>query len=266
MTRRHDGTVAIVTGAGRGIGRAVAAKLAEEGAAVAIVEIDEAAGREASAELAATGARVIALRADIARPAEIEAAVAEAAEALDAPTLLVNNAAFTDSGDLESMKLERWHREIGINLNGTFHATRAVIPAMKANGGGAIVNIASVNALRYFGNPAYSAAKAGIISLTQSVASEYGKHGVRCNAICPGSVRTNNRTWLKRQEKDPDVFNKLAKWYPLGRVAEPADIANAVAFLGSLEAAYITGAVLPVDGGLTAGMNVMIDEFVLETD
>jgi NAD(P)-dependent dehydrogenase (short-subunit alcohol dehydrogenase family) len=266
MTRRHEGTVAIVTGAGRGIGRAIVAKLAEEGAAIAVVEIDEAVGKEAADELVASGARAIALRADIAKFGEIEAAVAEAVRALGAPTLLVNNAAFTDSGDLESMKLERWHKEIGINLNGTYHATRAVIPAMMANGGGAIVNIASVNALRYFGNPAYSAAKAGIVSLTQSVASEYGKHGIRCNAVAPGSVRTNNLTWIKRQQKDPDVFKKLAKWYPLGRVAEPTDVANAVAFLGSREAAYITGAILPVDGGLTAGMNVMIDEFVLESD
>jgi NAD(P)-dependent dehydrogenase (short-subunit alcohol dehydrogenase family) len=266
MTGRHEGTVAIVTGAGRGIGRAIVAQLAAEGAAVAIVEIDETAGKETAAQLSASGARAIAIRADISRFEEIEAAVALSAGALGTPTLLVNNAAFTDSGDLESMKLERWHREIEVNLNGTYHATRAVIPAMQANGGGAIVNIASVNALRYFGNPAYSAAKAGIVSLTQSVASEYGRHGIRCNAICPGSVRTSNATWVRRQEKDPDVFKKLAKWYPLGRVAEPSDIANAVAFLGSREAAYITGAMLPVDGGLTAGMNVMIDEFVLETD
>jgi NAD(P)-dependent dehydrogenase (short-subunit alcohol dehydrogenase family) len=266
MTRRHEGTVAIVTGAGRGIGRAIVTQLATEGAAVAVVEIDETVGKKAAAELTASGARAIALRADIARFEEIEAAVAETAKALGAPTLLVNNAAFTESPDFEGMRLESWHREIGINLNGTYHATRAVIPAMKANGGGAIVNIASVNALRYFGNPAYSAAKAGIVNLTQSIASEYGRYGIRCNAVCPGSVRTNNHTWVKRQQKDPDVFKKLAKWYPLGLVAEPTDIANAVAFLGSREAAYITGAIVPVDGGLTAGMNVMIDEFVIEDD
>ena len=266
MTRRHEGTVAIVTGGGRGIGRAIVTQLAAEGAAVAVIEIDEAVGREAAEALTVAGARAIALRADIARYAEIEAAFGEAAKVLGAPTLLVNNAAFTESPDFEHMRLESWHREIGINLNGTYHCIRAVLPAMQANGGGAIVNIASVNALRYFGNPAYSAAKAGIVNLTQSIASEYGRHGIRCNAVCPGSVRTGNHTWVKRQEKDPDVFKKLAKWYPLGRVAEPTDIANAVAFLGSHEAAYITGAILPVDGGLTAGMNVMIDEFVIEND
>ena len=139
-----------------------------------------------------------------------------------------------------------------------------MVPRMQASGGGAIVNIASVNGLRYFGNPSYSAAKAGIINLTQSVASEYGPDGIRCNAVCPGSVRTDNETWTIRQQRDPDVFKKLGRWYPLGRVAEPEDIAKAVAFLGSNEAAYINGVALPVDGGLLAGMNVMIDEFILE--
>src|SRR5690606_12539536 len=101
--------------------------------------------------------------------------------------------------------------------------------------------------------------------LTQAVASEYGAAGIRCNAICPGSVHTDNETWTIRQQKDPDVFRKLSRWYPVGRVAEPSDVAEAVCFLGSPAAAYISGAVLNVDGGLTAGMNVMIDDFILES-
>jgi NAD(P)-dependent dehydrogenase (short-subunit alcohol dehydrogenase family) len=264
--RRHDGTVAIVTGAGRGIGQAIALQLAAEGAAVAIIELDEAAGSDTAAAIDEIGARAIALRADIVNFAAVEAAVSEAAAVLGAPTLLVNNAAFTEAGSLASITLDDWHREVDVNLNGTYHCVRAVLPSMQANGGGSIVNIASVNALRYFGNPAYSAAKAGIISLTQAVASEYGRHGIRCNAVCPGSVRTATTTWVRRQQRDPEVFAKLARWYPLGRVGEVADIASAVAFLGSHEAAYISGAVLPVDGGMLAGMNVMIDEFVLEND
>lgn len=127
------------------------------------------------------------------------------------------------------------------------------------------MNIASVNGVRFFGNPAYSAAKAGVINLTQAVASEYGRHGIRCNAVLPGSVRTENRTWQIRQKKDPQVFEKLARWYPLGRVAEPGDVAKAVSLLASQDASYITGVALPVDGGLLAGMNVMIDEFILES-
>ena len=161
--------------------------------------------------------------------------------------------------------VEEWDAVLASNLRSVFLSVKLAHPLFKAAGGGAIVNIASVNALRYFGNPSYSAAKAGIINLTQSVASEFGRDGIRCNAVLPGSVRTDNITWTIRQQKDPQVFQKLARWYPLGRVAEPEDIARAVAFLGSDEASYITGAALPVDGGLTAGMNVMIDEFILES-
>ena len=117
-----------------------------------------------------------------------------------------------------------------------------------------------MNGVRAFGNPAYSAAKAGTINLAMAIATEYGPHGIRCNAVCPGSVRTDAISWQKRLERDPDVFEKLGRWYPLGRVAVPDDIARAVSFLASDEAGYITGAVLPVDGGLLASMKVMIDD------
>ncbi|HZY48466.1 MAG TPA: glucose 1-dehydrogenase [Devosia sp.] len=261
---RHADTVAIVTGSGQGIGRAIARQLASEGAAVAVVEVNDALGRETVQQLGALGARAHFVHADITDFGQVQRAFEEIGTALGPVTLLVNNAAFSDAGSLATISLDSWHREIEVNLNGTYHCVRAIVPALTARGGGSIVNIASVNALRYFGNPSYSAAKAGIISLTQSVATEYGPAGIRCNAICPGSVRTDNPTWVTRQQKDPDVFKKLARWYPLGRVAEPEDVAMAVAFLGSSEAAYISGAVLPVDGGLLAGMNVMIEDFVLE--
>lgn len=262
---RHANTIALVTGAGHGIGRAIAQKLAAEGAAIAVAEINEDTGRQTVDLLRSAGATAHFVQTHIADFASVEAAFAEAAATLGPISLLVNNAAFTDAGGRESIALEAWHREIDVNLNGTYHCIRALVPAMKQRSGGAIVNISSVNAMRYFGNPSYSAAKAGIISLTQSVASEFGRDGIRCNAVLPGSVRTDNITWTIRQQKDPQVFRKLGRWYPLGRVAEPEDIAKAVAFLGSDEAAYITGVALPVDGGLTAGMNVMIDEFILES-
>lgn len=261
----HHQTVALVTGGGRGIGRAIVRQLAREGAAVAVLDLDGAVAEGAAAELKAAGHRAVALTADITDPAAVEAAVAAAEAALGPLTLLVNNAGFTDAGDLAGLSLDSWRREIGINLDGPYHCLRAVLPRMAAQGAGAVVNIASVNGVRFFGNPAYSAAKAGVINLTLAVASEYGRHGIRCNAVLPGSVRTANRSWEIRLEKDPKVFDKLARWYPLGRVAEPEDIARAVSFLGSDDAAYITGASLPVDGGLLAGMNVMIEEFILES-
>lgn len=264
MTSPHQNRIALVTGAAHGIGRAIALHLAGKGAAVAVIDLD-AAGAEATAELVRqNGGRGWAAGADITDAAAVEAAVASAEAALGPIDILVNNAAYTVAGDLEHIPLDIWHREIDVNVNGTYHCLRAVLPRMQARNAGTIVNIASVNGVRYFGNPAYSAAKAALINLTQSVASEYGRHGIRCNAILPGSVRTDNITWTIRQERDPDVFRKLSRWYPLGRVAEPEDVAKAVSFLASDEAGYITGIALPVDGGLLAGMNVMISEFILE--
>lgn len=262
---RHDTTIALVTGAAHGIGRAIALHLAREGAAVAVLDLDGKGADDTARLIRDDGGTAFAIGADITDMDALAAALDACEAAIGPVTLLVNNAAFTEAGDLAGIGLDTWHKEIDVNLNGTYHCLRAVLPRMQARGGGAVVNISSVNGVRYFGNPAYSAAKAALINLTQSVASEYGRHGIRCNAVLPGSVRTDNITWKIRQEKDPQVFEKLARWYPMGRVAEPEDIAKAVSFLGSDEAGYITGVALPVDGGLLAGMNVMIGEFILES-
>lgn len=262
---RHDGHIALITGAAHGIGRAIALRLASEGAAIAILDLDTTGAEDTAALVRQTGGRAFATGADITDMAALQTAVDAAEAALGPVDILINNAAYTAAGNLADIALESWHREVDVNLNGSYHCLRAVLPRMQARGTGVVVNIASVNGLRYFGNPAYSAAKAALLNLTQSVASEYGKYGIRCNAVLPGSVRTDNITWKIRQERDPAVFTKLARWYPLGRVAEPEDVAKAVSFLASDEAGYITGVALPVDGGLTAGMNVMISEFILES-
>ncbi len=260
----HQGTIALVTGSGHGIGRAIAQKLASEGAAVCVLDIDAGKAKETTALLEADGHRAHCVVADITDFEAVRDVIDNATGALGEINLLVNNAGFAEAGDLEGIPLDLWHREIDINLNGPYHCLRALLPRMKERGQGTIVNISSVNGVRYFGNPAYSAAKAAVINMTQSVASEYGKFGIRCNAVLPGSVKTDNITWTLRQEKDPEIFKKLARWYPLGRVAEPEDVAKAVSFLASDDACYISGVALPVDGGLLAGMNVMIDEFILE--
>ena len=259
---RHANTIALITGAAHGIGRAIAQHLSAEGASLALIDIDEAGLSETVRLIRSTGGKVHSARADIADMASVSAAIDECENALGPVTLLVNNAAYAKAGTYEGTSLEEWHKEVDVNLNGSYHCLRGLLPRMKERRSGVIVNIASVNGVRYFGNPAYSAAKAGLINLTQSVASEYGQFGIRCNAVLPGSVRTDNISWVQRQQKDPQVFEKLARWYPLGRVAEPADVAKAVSFLASDDAGYITGVALPVDGGLLAGMNVMIGEFV----
>jgi NAD(P)-dependent dehydrogenase (short-subunit alcohol dehydrogenase family) len=133
---------------------------------------------------------------------------------------------------------------------------------MKRRRSGAIVIVGSVNGLATFGNPAYSAAKAALISLTRSMAVEYGPFGIRANIVCPGTVRTP--AWTRRIARKPDVLDNLQKWYPLGRVAEPVDVARVIAFLASDDAAFVSGAVLPVDGGLMAGNRIMTSEITLE--
>ncbi len=261
---KHAGVTVLVTGAAHGIGRAISLRLASEGAVIAIIDRNLEGARETAELVKSAGGVAFATQGDISDMNSATAAIDQCEAELGEIDVLVNNAAYSEAGDLERISLEMWHKEIDINLNGTYHCMRAMLPRMQKRGGGVIVNIGSVNGSRYFGNPAYSAAKAALVNLTQSVASEYGKDGIRCNIVLPGSVRTDAITWKIRQERDPKIFEKLSKWYPLGRVAEPEDIAKAVSFLASDDASYITGVALPVDGGLLAGMNVMIDEFVLE--
>jgi meso-butanediol dehydrogenase / (S,S)-butanediol dehydrogenase / diacetyl reductase len=179
--------------------------------------------------------------------------------------VLVNNAARTAKGNLAQTTPDEWEDEIRGTLTGAFPVSRAVLPHMLARGQGAIVNVGSVNGLLALGNPGYSAAKAGLLNLTKALATEYGRSGIRANMVSPGTVRTGHPTWQERLKRDPRVFEKLARWYPVGRVGEPADVAAAIAFLASDEAAFVNGANLVVDGGLTAGLAPMIDELTLET-
>jgi len=153
---------------------------------------------------------------------------------------------------------------VAVVLKSVFLCSKAVLRPMIDRRRGVIVNIASVNGLSALGNEAYSAAKAGVISLTQGIAVRYGGQGIRCNAIAPGTIRTP--IWQTRMDRDPEVFERLVKWYPLGRVGEPDDVANAALFLASEEASWITGTVLPVDGGLLAGNFRMTRELLAEAE
>jgi NAD(P)-dependent dehydrogenase (short-subunit alcohol dehydrogenase family) len=253
MTRFIARTV-LVTGGGRGIGRATALRLAREGGAVAVMDLDLAAAHSVVREIAALGRTGVALQGDVTLEAHCARAVEQAEKALGPLHVLVNNAAVTTRSTLAATEPADWDREFAVTLRGAGLMARAALAGMALRGKGAIVSVASVNGLLALGNPAYSAAKAGLLNLTRSIAVEYGAKGIRANAVSPGSVRTEHPAWQERLERDPAIFEKLARWYPVGRVGTPDDIAAAIAFLAADEAAFVNGANLVVDGGLTAGM------------
>jgi NAD(P)-dependent dehydrogenase (short-subunit alcohol dehydrogenase family) len=261
---RYAGKVALITGAGRGIGRATALRLASEGAALAILDRDGAAAQATAEEVERSGARATALEADITDEAAVAAAIEATLGAFARIDVLVNNAARALCGNLDQTGPEDWRSELDGTLTGAFLVTRAVLVPMLKEGRGAVVNIGSVNGLLALGNPGYSAAKAGLLNFTRSLATEYGARGIRANMVSPGTVQTSSPSWQKRLTRDPQVFEKLARWYPVGRVGRPEDIAAAVAFVAADEAAFVNGANLVVDGGLTAGLAPMIEELTLE--
>ena len=243
--------VAIVTGGGSGIGQAIAQYFAQEGAKVVVVDRLGEKAQGTAAQIAGAGGEALAVMADVSDKEGVEAMVAQALERYGQVDILVNNAAVAEGEDLLQIDESVWDFNLDVTLKGVFLCSQAVLPAMIKQKRGAIVNIASVNGLAAFGHPAYSAAKAGVLNLTKNMAVSYGAHGVRVNAICPGTIRTP--IWQSRVELDPQIFERLAKWYPLGRVGEPEDVAKAALFLASDDAAWITGETLTVDGGLMAG-------------
>jgi meso-butanediol dehydrogenase/(S,S)-butanediol dehydrogenase/diacetyl reductase len=244
--------LALVTGAGSGIGRAIATRVAREGATVVVADLNADGGRGTVAEIEQLGGQALFVSVDVASGEQTQRMVREAVEAFGRIDVLVNNAAIGGGDDILATDEQTWDRVLSVVLKSVFLCTRAVLPGMLEQGRGSIVNIASVNGMYGLGEEAYSAAKAGVINLSQNLAIRYGGGGVRCNVLCPGTVRTP--IWRDRVERRPDIFEHLADWYPVGRVGEPEDIAAAAVFLASDEAAFINGAVLPVDGGLTAGL------------
>ncbi len=257
---RYAGRSVLITGGARGIGRATALRLAQEGAAVAVLDRDAAAAEEVAAEIRAGAGRATALVADIADATACDRAARDAEAAVGPLHLLVNNAAHADRPDVATTDPAAWDAEFAVTLRAAFLMTKAVLDGMAARGRGVIVSVASVNGHVALGNPAYSAAKAGLLSFTRSVAVEYGPKGVRAVTVSPGTVRTGAPSWRDRLSRNPGVFEDLARWYPLGRVGQPEDIAAAIAFLASDDASFITGTDLAVDGGLLAGYGPMIDE------
>lgn len=241
-----DKTV-VVTGSGGGIGAQTARRFAAEGARVIIADINMPAAKR----VASTIGGALAIEVDVTSRDALHHMVATTTEKFGGIDVLINNAMSCSETPFLEITADEVQQDFAVSVMGPFFACQEVIPGMIAQGGGVILNVASVNGITYFGNEAYSAAKAGLINLTKSVAIQFGSVGIRCNAVAPGSIATES--WNAREKLDPLVFEKLARWYPLGRVGRTDDIAEALMFLASDAASWITGIVLPVEGGVLAG-------------
>lgn len=247
---RLNDKIAIVTGAAHGIGRAIAELFAAEGAWVLVADLDDAGGEAAPAEIRGRGGRAEFRHVDVADEAQVAAAVRRAAAAGgDRVDVLCNNASYLIPWhDVVAAPRDEWDRCLQTGLLGTAHFTRAVLPLMVPRRAGAIVNIASIQGLvGARSSAAYTSMKHAVIGLTRSVAYDYGPHNIRVNAVCPGPITTRISP-----RPDEDAYQRQVSKTLLGRVGLPREVACAALFLASDEASYITGAVLPVDGGWTA--------------
>lgn len=246
---RLNDKVAIVTGGANGIGRAIAEAFAAEGAVVAVTDIDEAAGRAVGAGIEQRGGRAEFIRTDVSSKDEVARTVASIRERHGRIDILCNNAAvIIPWHDIVDAPREEWEICHQIALMGSAYFTQQIVPLMIDAKRGSIINISSVQGLvGGRSSPAYTAIKHALIGLTRSVACDYGRHNIRCNAICPGAIRTRISPPAGSELHQRQIDKTL-----LGRIGEPSEVASAAVFLASDQSAYITGAVIPVDGGWTA--------------
>ena len=241
-----EGRVAIVTGAAQGVGRAIAETLAEAGADIVVADLDPTRSKETVAAVEKAGRKALNIKVNVADANDTKAMAEQILKDWGKIDILVNNAGITRDGLLLRMKEEDWNVVLQVNLNGTFHCTKAVLQPMTKQRYGRIVNIASiVGAMGNVGQANYAASKAAVIGFTKTVAREYASRNVTVNAVAPGFIDTAMTQGLAAEVKEA-----LQKQIPLARLGTPADIANAVRFLVSEDASYITGHVLHVNGGM----------------
>jgi NAD(P)-dependent dehydrogenase (short-subunit alcohol dehydrogenase family) len=244
---RLEGKVAIVTGAGSGIGRAIAVRFGQEGARIVADDVNASGGQETVARIQRERGEAFFFRGDVSRAQEVEEMVQTAVGQYGRLDVLVNCAIPT----VPEMAGNSWEPTVNVGLKGCWLCTRAAIKAMKKTGGGSVVNLSSVSGLMGFGvDHIYSAVKAGIIGMSRSLVGAVGRFGIRVNCICPGTILTEN--WGPDIERDPTLLERLPKLYPLGRLGTPEEVAHVALFLASDEASFLTGAVVVVDGGITA--------------
>jgi NAD(P)-dependent dehydrogenase (short-subunit alcohol dehydrogenase family) len=252
---RLEGKRALVTGGAAGLGEAIARRFAEEGARVVVVDIQEQASHQVVESIRQQGGEAHAVVGDVGSSSQVERAVSTAHALLEGIDILVNNAGVIPSREtVLDTREEDWDKTLRVNAKGVFLMSRSVIPGMIRQGGGAIVNMSSVAGL--VGLPirsAYGASKGAVSILTRQMAVDFGKHNVRVNAINPSFVITDlNREMFRRLKEDAAAWTEMIQQHPLGRLGEPGDVADAAVYLASDEARWVTGVLLPVDGGFTA--------------
>ena len=239
--------VAIVTGSGRGLGKGIAMKLAEEGAKVVIA--DMAAADDTVAEIVAKGGTASAFAVNVSKQEEVQALIKYAIDTYGTLDIMVNNAGINRDGMLHKMPVENWQMVIDVDLTGVFYGTQEAFKHMRAQGSGRIINISSGSWLGNIGQANYAAAKAGVVGLTKTAARESARKGITCNVICPGFIETDMTLKLK-EVNDGAAWDSMMQRIPMGYAGKPSDVGNMVAFLASDEAAYITSEVINVGGGM----------------
>jgi NAD(P)-dependent dehydrogenase (short-subunit alcohol dehydrogenase family) len=250
---RLDGKVAVITGAGSGIGRVAASLFAAEGARVVVADVVADQAAAAVAEIVEAGGSALAVTVDVSDEAQVSAMVAAAVRTYGGLDELFNNAGIfpADDGGILDTPPETWQRVMEVNLKGVWLGCRAAVPAMLDSGGGSIVNVASFVALvgAATAQMAYTASKGGVLAMTRELAVEYARQGIRANSICPGPIET---PLLAELLSDPERRQRRLVHIPIGRFGRPEEIARAALFLASDDASFVTGSALVVDGGITA--------------
>lgn len=239
--------VAIVTGSGRGLGKGIAMKLAEEGAKVIIA--DMAAADDTVAEIEALGGTASAFAVNVSKQEEVQALVKYAIDTYGTLDIMVNNAGINRDGMLHKMPVENWQLVIDVDLTGVFYGTQEALKYMRTKGSGRVINISSGSWLGNIGQANYAAAKAGVVGLTKTAARESARKGITCNVICPGFIETDMTLKLKTVN-DGAAWDSMMQRIPMGYAGKPSDVGNMVAFLASDEAAYITSEIINVGGGM----------------
>lgn len=249
VLRRLEGRVALITGGGAGIGRAAGVRMAAEGASVAVADIRPERAEEVRREMEALGAKALAVEADVTKAADCERMVREAVRELGRLDVLVTCAGVGAGGDVVETTEEYWDRIVGLDLKGVFLASKFAVPEMRKAGGGSIVHVSSIGGLRGGFAASFAAAKGGVVNLTRSMAVTHAEENIRVNCVCPGVILTPlTEKWLSA----PGKLEDAKRWHPMGRIGRPEEVASAIAFLASEEASFITGAILPIDGGYAA--------------